>query len=55
MCTKNAYALSFFKYVEGVDFFDTYASVMNTKSFRILLAIYNNQIDYNIGMWNKHL
>ena len=28
--------------VEGIDFFDTYASVMNTKSFRILLAIYNN-------------
>ena len=27
--------------VEGVDYFDTYASVMNTKTFRILLTLYN--------------
>ena len=38
--------------IEGVDFFDTYASVMNTKSFRIMLAIYNNQIEYNMQHWD---
>ena len=25
----------------GIDFFDTYAPVVNTKSFRILLVLYN--------------
>ena len=43
--------------VEGVDYFDTYASVMVTKSFRILLTIYNKEKDMkmNIGMLNKRL
>lgn len=38
--------------IEGIDFFDTYASVMNTKSFRILLAIYNHNPDYSFEHWD---
>ena len=38
--------------VEGVDFFDTYASVMNTKSFRILLALYNKHKDMSLQHWD---
>jgi len=38
--------------VEGVDFFETYASVMNTKSFRILLAIYNNDYELSMVHWD---
>ena len=30
-----------FTQIEGVDYFDTFASVMVTKTFRILLAIWN--------------
>ena len=41
-----------FTQIHGVDFFETYASVMNTKSFRIMLAIYNNQIDFHMQHWD---
>ena len=41
-----------FTQVEGVDFFDTYASVMNTKSFRILLAIWNLFSDFGFLHWD---
>jgi hypothetical protein len=38
--------------IEGVDYFDTYASVMNTKSFRILLTIYNSNKDMTFRHWD---
>ena len=38
--------------VEGVDYFDTYASVMNTKSFRILLTLYNRDKDMSMQHWD---
>ena len=37
---------------EGVDFFETYASVVNTKSFRIMLAMYNNDKDMTLQHWD---
>ena len=38
--------------IEGVDYFETYASVMNTKSFRILLAMYNHNKDMSLQHWD---
>jgi hypothetical protein len=38
--------------VEGVDYFDTYASVMNTKSFRVLLALYNKDASMSMQHWD---
>ena len=37
---------------EGVDFFETYASVLNTKSFRIFLAIYNQFKNTSMQHWD---
>ena len=37
---------------EGIDFFETYASVVNTKSFRIMLVIYNNNKDMSLQHWD---
>ena len=38
--------------VEGVDYFDTYASVMNTKTFRILLTLYNKDKSMSMQHWD---
>src|SRR6185437_15115084 len=38
--------------IEGVDYHDTYASVMVGKSFRILLAIYNTNKNYTMQHWD---
>ena len=38
--------------IYGVDYFDTYASVMNTKSFRILLALYNHDPMFSLEHWD---
>ena len=38
--------------VEGVDYFDTYASVMNTKTFRILLTLYNKDKHMSMQHWD---
>ena len=38
--------------VEDVDYFDTYASVMNTKTFRILLTLYNKDKHMSMQHWN---
>jgi len=35
-----------------VDYFDTYASVMNGKSFRIPLALYNSSEEYSMQHWD---
>ena len=36
----------------NLDYFDTYASVMNGKSFRILLALYNSSEEYSMQHWD---
>jgi hypothetical protein len=41
-----------FTQVEGVDFFDTFASVMVTKTFRILLSIWNNDPGLHFEHWD---
>ena len=41
-----------FTQVEGVDYDETFASVMTTKSFRILLAIYNFDKDLRFEHWD---
>jgi hypothetical protein len=41
-----------FTQVEGVDFFDTFASVMVTKTFRILLSIWNNDPRLQFEHWD---
>src|SRR5690606_9679448 len=38
--------------VEGVDYIDTFASVMTTKSFRILLSFYNNFSNLFFEHWD---
>jgi hypothetical protein len=38
--------------IYGIDYFDTYASVMNIKSFRILLTLYNQNKEYNMQHWD---
>ena len=38
--------------IEGVDFFETFASVMTSKSFRILLSIWNNDRDLRFEHWD---
>ena len=41
-----------FTQVEGVDYEDTFASVMTTKSFRILLAIWNFDKNLSFEHWD---
>ena len=40
-----------FTQIHGVDFFDTFASVL-TSSFRILLSIHNNRLDTHMEHWD---
>src|SRR6185437_14086312 len=37
---------------EGIDYTDTYASVMNTRTFRMLLQIYNSDADNSMEHWD---
>ena len=41
-----------FTQVEGVDYDETFASVMTTKSFRIFLSIYNNDKSLHFEHWD---
>ena len=41
-----------FTQVEGVDYFDTFASVMTTKSFRTLLALWNLETGLMMEHWD---
>jgi hypothetical protein len=41
-----------FTQIHGVDFFDTFASVLTSKSFRILLSIHNNRNDTHMEHWD---
>ena len=41
-----------FTQIHGVDFFDTFASVQISRTFRILLSIYNNDINTNMKHWD---
>ena len=41
-----------FTQVEGVDYNETFASVMVTKSFRILLAIWNLRAEHEMEHWD---
>src|SRR5689334_4209444 len=36
----------------GVDYFETYASVMSTRTWRKLLQIYNSQADHKLEHWD---
>jgi len=38
--------------IEGVDFVETFASVMTTKSFRILLSLWNNYPEFGFEHWD---
>jgi hypothetical protein len=37
---------------EGVDYFETYASVMRTKTFRVLLQLLNSSPDHEMEHWD---
>ena len=37
---------------QGIDFFETYASVLNTKSFRIMLVLYNKNPEMRLEHWD---
>jgi hypothetical protein len=41
-----------FTQVEGVDFNETFASVMTTKSFRILLSVWNSDPTLSFEHWD---
>src|SRR4051794_32260569 len=40
-----------------VDYFETYASVMSTRTWRMILQLYNSQVDHllSIGMYQPRL
>jgi hypothetical protein len=40
---------------EGMDFFETYAGVVNTKTFRTLLSILNSNSEYSMEHWDVKL
>ena len=41
-----------FTQIYGVDYYDTFASVQNSRTFRIFLSFYNNNLDTRMEHWD---